>query len=67
MLASDAGDGADELGEETSQATLANVEEMLEGYEWASDTALSGNTTGGAVDQIEAKLSAELMALDKVY
>ncbi len=52
--------------EETAQATLINVEEMIEGYEWASDDVLGRKMTRGAVDMIEARLLDELMALEKV-
>ncbi|KAF4605051.1 hypothetical protein EYR40_003834 [Pleurotus pulmonarius] len=55
------GDGEDE----TVQATLANVEEMLEGYEWASDDVIDRKTARGAADLIEARLLDELMALEK--
>jgi len=46
---------------------MANVEEMLEGYEWASDDILGRMRGRGAVDQIEARLLDELMALEKVF
>jgi len=52
--------------EENAQATLANVEEMIEGYEWASDDVMGRKMTKGAVDMIEARLLDELMALEKV-
>jgi hypothetical protein len=52
--------------EETTQDIMANVEEMLEGYEWASDDILGRTRSGGAVDQIAARLLDELMALEKV-
>jgi hypothetical protein len=45
---------------------MANVEEMIEGYEWASDDIIGRKTTGGAADVIEARLLDELMALEKV-
>lgn len=44
---------------------MANVEEMIEGYEWASDDIIGKKTTGGAADVIEARLLDELMALEK--
>lgn len=54
-------------GEEgDAQATLTNVEEMIEGYEWASEDVINRKTTKGAVDLIEARLLDELMALEKV-
>ena len=43
-------DGADE-----GASTLANVEEMLEGFEWRG-------TAGGAADRIEKRLIGELQA-----
>ena len=52
--------------EENVQATLANVEEMIEGYEWASDDVVGRKMARGAVDMIEARLLDELMALEKV-
>ncbi|KAI0286899.1 exocyst complex component Sec3-domain-containing protein [Russula aff. rugulosa BPL654] len=51
--------------EEGTQDIMANVEEMLEGYEWASDDILGRMRGRGAVDQIEARLLDELMALEK--
>lgn len=53
-----------EVGEETAQAMLNSVEEMLEGYEWASGDLLGGGR--GTTDQLEARLLDELMALEKV-
>lgn len=53
------------VGEETAQAMLASVEEMLEGYELARGDLL-GSTGRGTTDQIEARLLDELMALEKV-
>lgn len=55
-----------EAEEEDVQDTLTNVEEMIEGYEWASEDVISRKTTKGAVDLIEARLLDELMALEKV-
>ncbi|KAH8991916.1 exocyst complex component sec3 subunit [Lactarius akahatsu] len=51
--------------EETTQDIMTSVEEMLEGYEWASDAILGRTRTRGAVDQIAARLQDELMALEK--
>lgn len=51
--------------EENAQATLGNVEEMIEGYEWASDDVVGRKMARGAVDMIEARLLDELMALEK--
>lgn len=61
------GDGGGEGdGEETAQATMASVEEMLEGYEWASEDVMGRKTARGTADLIEARLLDELMALEKV-
>lgn len=57
--------GEGEVAEETAQAMLTSVEEMLEGYEWASGDLLMG-AGRGTTDLIEARLLDELMALDKV-
>lgn len=46
---------------------MSNVEEMLEGYEWASGSIIGRQTAKGAADLIEARLLDELMALDKVF
>lgn len=60
----DEGAGEGEVAEETAQAMLNSVEEMLEGYEWASGELFApGRET---TDQIEARLLRELMALEKV-
>jgi hypothetical protein len=52
--------------EETSQATMASVEEMLEGFEWASDDFFGKKNAKGAADLVEARLLDELIALEKV-
>jgi len=55
------------LEEDTAEGTMANVEEMLEGYEWTAVGAGLGAVGGrGAADQIEARLLKELTALDAV-
>ncbi|KAJ3511244.1 hypothetical protein NMY22_g15712 [Coprinellus aureogranulatus] len=51
--------------EEQALATLTNVEEMIEGYEWASDDVIRRKSSKGAVDLIEARLLDELTALEK--
>ena len=56
------GEGEDE----SAQATLANVEEMIEGYEYATDDVIGRKTSRGAADLIQARLLEELAALDKV-
>ncbi len=63
------GEGEEDGGDlelETAQDTLTSVEEMLEGYELASDDILGGKVMKGTADQIEARLLDELMALEKV-
>ncbi|KAG8792705.1 hypothetical protein FRC12_005162 [Ceratobasidium sp. 428] len=47
---------------DTGESTLASVEDMLEGFEWQLRT---GSASGGAADQIEARLKDELLALEK--
>ncbi|KAI0756800.1 exocyst complex component Sec3-domain-containing protein [Daedaleopsis nitida] len=59
------GDGAGEVEDESAQATLESVEEMLEGYEWASGDIVGRRALTGTAEQIEARLLDELMALDK--
>ncbi|KAF9814500.1 hypothetical protein IEO21_05051 [Rhodonia placenta] len=61
------GDGVgSDIGEdESAQATLDSMEEMLEGYEWASDDFMGRTSVTGAADRIEARLLDELMALEK--
>jgi len=67
LIAGAAGGQNDVEGEEEStQATMANVEEMIEGYEWASDEVNGSKPARGAADLIEARLLDELMALEKV-
>ncbi|KAJ8083824.1 hypothetical protein AAF712_000742 [Marasmius tenuissimus] len=51
--------------DENALATMSNVEEMIEGYEWASDDVIGRKTARGAADLIEARLLDELMALEK--
>ncbi|KAF5375148.1 hypothetical protein D9758_000450 [Tetrapyrgos nigripes] len=51
--------------EENAQATMTIVEEMIEGYEWASDDIISRRAPRGAADLIEARLLDELTALEK--
>lgn len=55
----DAEAGAEEL----EDATLANVEEMLEGFDFGMD---SGNSQQGTAEAIEARLLNELNALEAV-
>ncbi|KAG5636373.1 hypothetical protein H0H81_008291 [Sphagnurus paluster] len=51
--------------DENTLATMSNVEEMIEGYEWASDDVITRKSSRGAADLIEARLLDELMALEK--
>ncbi|TEB38979.1 exocyst protein [Coprinellus micaceus] len=51
--------------EEQALATLKNVEEMIEGYEWASEDVIGRKSGKGAIDLIEARLLDELTALEK--
>ncbi|KAJ7932567.1 exocyst complex component sec3 subunit [Mycena leptocephala] len=51
--------------EETAQAMMSNVEEMIEGYEWAIDDVIGRKSARGAADLIEARLLDELLALEK--
>ncbi|KAG8905579.1 hypothetical protein FRB99_008637 [Tulasnella sp. 403] len=55
--------------DDPAEATLANVEEMLEGIEWGFaggyGTGASKKGRRGAADMIEARLLDELMALEK--
>ena len=60
----DEGAGEGEVAEEAAQAMLNSVEEMLEGYEWATGELFG--TGRGTTDQIEARLVGELTALEKV-
>jgi hypothetical protein len=58
--------------DESPEVIMANVEEMLEGYEWVGESTLvsgsgaTGKRRRGTGDQIEAALHGELMALEKV-
>ncbi|KAK7064364.1 Sec3-PIP2-bind domain-containing protein [Favolaschia claudopus] len=51
--------------DESAQATMSNLEEMIEGYEWAIDDVIGRKSARGAADLIEARLLDELLALDK--
>ncbi|KAJ7225687.1 exocyst complex component sec3 subunit [Mycena pura] len=51
--------------EESAQSVMSNVEEMIEGYEWAIDDVIGRKSARGAADLIEARLLDELLALDK--
>ncbi|KAF8140415.1 exocyst complex component Sec3-domain-containing protein [Boletus edulis] len=66
LVAGDWGSEEDaEDAEETAEATMISVEEMLEGYEWASEDTFGRKSARGAADLVEARLLDELMALDK--
>ncbi|KIY45788.1 hypothetical protein FISHEDRAFT_48677 [Fistulina hepatica ATCC 64428] len=57
--------GEADADDENAQATMASVEEMIEGYEWASEDVIGRKTARGAADLIQARLLDELTALDK--
>ncbi|KAL1748585.1 exocyst complex component Sec3-domain-containing protein [Schizophyllum fasciatum] len=65
LLAEGADDLEGEGEDESAQATLANVEEMIEGYEYATDDVIGQKTSRAAADLIQARLLEELAALDK--
>ncbi|KAF9652003.1 hypothetical protein BDM02DRAFT_3090034 [Thelephora ganbajun] len=76
VASSGAGTGGGDNEEESVRATLTNVEEMLDGFEWATDDIFRknshgglglgvGSTSTGSAEQIEARLLDELMALEK--
>ncbi|KAM6498447.1 Exocyst complex component Sec3 domain containing protein [Amanita muscaria] len=50
--------------DESTHGTMSNVEEMLEGYDWASDDVIGRKNVRGAVDLIQARLTDELIALE---
>ena len=75
IVASSGAVGGD--NEESVRATLTSVEEMLDGFEWATEDIFGKNSRGGlglgvglagrgSAEQIEARLLDELMALEKV-
>jgi hypothetical protein len=49
----------------TEDALLANVEEMLEGFDWTAGVGTGESKKAGA-DAIESRLLDELAALDSV-
>ncbi|KAH9937263.1 exocyst complex component Sec3-domain-containing protein [Fomitopsis serialis] len=61
----DDGESSRVMEDTTAQATLDSMEEMLEGYEWATDDIMGRRSMTGAADRMEARLLDELMALDK--
>jgi hypothetical protein len=75
VAGSGAGGGDNE--DESVRATLTNVEEMLDGFEWSTEDIFGTSGRGGlglgaglagtgSAEQIEARLLDELMALEKV-
>ena len=50
---------------DTAAATLSNIEEMLEGYEWLGDS-LPSRSRRGPADAIESRLLDELVLLERV-
>ena len=77
VASSGAGVGGGDNEEESIRATLASVEEMLDGFEWATEDIFGKNSRGGlglglgsagtgSAEQMEARLLDELMALERV-
>jgi len=77
VSSSGAGAGGGDNEEESVRATLTSVEEMLDGFEWATEDIFGKSSRGGlglgvgfagsgSAEQIEARLLDELMALEKV-
>jgi len=77
VASSGAGAGGGDNEEETIRATLTSVEEMLDGFEWATEDIFGKNSRGGlglghgfagtgSAEQMEARLLDELMALERV-
>lgn len=77
VAGSGAGAGGGDNEEETVRATLTSVEEMMDGFEWATEDIFGKNSRDGlglgvglagtgSAEQIEARLLDELMALEKV-
>jgi hypothetical protein len=67
LITGEVGTQSDNDGDdENSLATMSNVEDMLEGYEWASDDVIGRKPSGATADLIEARLLNELLALEKV-
>lgn len=68
LISGGAGINSDVEGDDDNAlSTMTNVEEMIEGYEWASDDVIARKSSRGAADLIEARLLDELMALEKVF
>ena len=77
VASSGAGAGGGDNEEESVRATLTSVEEMLDGFEWATEEIFGKSSRGGlglgaglagtgSAEQIQARLLDELMALEKV-
>ena len=67
LITGEAGAQSENEGDdENSLGTMSNVEDMIEGYEWASDDVIGRKPSRAATDLIEARLLNELMALEKV-
>jgi exocyst complex component 1 len=67
LITGEVGAQSDNEGDdENSLATMSNVEDMIEGYEWASDDIIGRKPSRATADLIEARLLNELMALEKV-
>lgn len=66
LVSGDFAEDEDVGDEETSQATIASIDDMLEGFEWASDELFGRRNSMGAADLVGARLLDELVALEKV-
>ena len=77
VASSGTGGGGGDNEEETIRATLTSVEEMLDGFEWATEDIFGKNSRSGlglglglagtgSAEQMEARLLDELMALERV-
>jgi uncharacterized glyoxalase superfamily metalloenzyme YdcJ len=53
-------------GEEMEDATMANVEEILEGFDWGNHAVESSGSYRAGAEAIEARLLDELNALEAV-
>lgn len=55
---------ADDDDDEAGDAIMANVEEMIEGFDWTAATAATGEARSKGTDAIEGRLLDELSALE---
>ena len=59
------GEGGEDEGDNVL-ATLNNIEEMIDGYEWIGDGLPAGIARKTSADQIESRLLDELLLLERV-